>query len=55
LADPATAAACRSVVERFWNPGYQRCAIERAVLGQPADDLFDRREPMQHSGHIRAK
>jgi len=42
--DPATASACRSVVERFWNPGYQRWAIERAVLGRPADDLFDRRE-----------
>lgn len=49
MADPATGEACRSVVERFWNPGYQRRAIQRAVLGKPADDLFDRREPMQDS------
>lgn len=40
----ATAERCRSVVGRFWNASYQRRAIERAVLGRPADDLFDVRE-----------
>ena len=38
-------AACHGIVERFWNPTYQRRAIERAVCGLPADDLFDLREP----------
>ncbi len=37
----ATRAACHEVINRFWNPDYQRRAIERAVLGEPADDLFD--------------
>lgn len=32
---------CLRLLARFWNPGYQRQAIERAVLGLPADDLFD--------------
>ncbi len=39
-------AACHGIVERFWNPTYQRRAIERAVCGLPADDLFDLREPL---------
>lgn len=30
----------RRLVERFYNPGYQRTVIERAVAGAPADDLF---------------
>ncbi len=41
----ATRDACHAMVARFWNPSYQRRAIERAVLGRPADDLFDVREP----------
>jgi glycosyltransferase involved in cell wall biosynthesis len=41
----ATRDACHAMVARFWNPTYQRRAIERAVLGRPADDLFDVREP----------
>jgi ubiquitin-protein ligase len=32
---------CLRLLNRFWNPRYQRQAIERAVLGLPADDLFD--------------
>jgi hypothetical protein len=34
-------AACDTLIDRFWNPAYQRRAIERAVCGEPADDLFD--------------
>lgn len=55
IGDPRTGRGCRSVVERFWNPGYQRRAIERAVLGKPADDLFDHREPMQQFQRTRAR
>jgi len=39
----ATRLACQGLIERFWNPEYQRRAIERAVRGLPADDLFDLR------------
>lgn len=39
----ATRAACYAIIDRFWNPSYQRRAIERAVCGEPADDLFDTR------------
>ncbi|MFO0827678.1 MAG: glycosyltransferase [Phycisphaerales bacterium] len=42
--DPATRAFCPSVIDRFYNPENQRRAIERAVLGAPADDLFWMRE-----------
>ncbi|MCC6730732.1 MAG: glycosyltransferase [Chthonomonadales bacterium] len=35
---------CREVVERFYNPAFQRRAIERAIAGLPADDLFWQRE-----------
>jgi glycosyltransferase involved in cell wall biosynthesis len=38
--DPAVEAACIELHERFWNPRYQRCAIERAVCGEDADDLL---------------
>ncbi|MBY0307287.1 MAG: glycosyltransferase family 4 protein [Phycisphaerales bacterium] len=31
---------CWSIVERFWNAEFQRCAIERAIDGEPADDLW---------------
>lgn len=33
--------SCRAIVNRFWTPTYQRRAIERAVCGEDADDLFD--------------
>ena len=33
--------ACHAIVNRFWTPTYQRRAIERAVCGEDADDLFD--------------
>ena len=39
----AVRAACDALVDRFWNPAYQRRAIERAVCREPADDLFDAR------------
>lgn len=44
VTDPRVRDACIAFVERFWNPVHQRRAIERAVCGAPADDLFDRRE-----------
>lgn len=34
-------AECIRLLSRFWNPRYQRRAIERAMLGLPANDLFD--------------
>ncbi|MCE9619793.1 MAG: glycosyltransferase [Planctomycetes bacterium] len=40
----ATREACHAIIRRFWNPDYQRRSIERAVCGEPADDLFDLRE-----------
>jgi glycosyltransferase involved in cell wall biosynthesis len=40
---------CFGVMERFYNPAFQRRAIERAVDGQPADDLFWMREPQTGS------
>ena len=45
IAEPpeAVRAACDALVDRFWNPTYQRRAIERAVCREPADDLFDAR------------
>jgi glycosyltransferase involved in cell wall biosynthesis len=47
MAEPpdSVRAACDALVDRFWNPDYQRRAIERAVCGEPADDLFDTRGP----------
>lgn len=41
---PAAYERCRGIVARFWNAGYQCRAIERAVLGAAADDLFDQRD-----------
>jgi glycosyltransferase involved in cell wall biosynthesis len=38
-------AACTMLLKRFWNPTYQRRAIERAVAGIAANDLFDSQEP----------
>jgi glycosyltransferase involved in cell wall biosynthesis len=38
--DPATNQACRSMIDRFWNPEFQTQVILRAVDGEPADDLF---------------
>lgn len=31
---------CYSIIERFWNAAFQRRAIERAIDGEPADDLW---------------
>lgn len=33
-------AACHAVIDRFYNPRFQRRVIERALDGLPADDLF---------------
>lgn len=38
--DPGVSAACVDIIRRFWNPAMQRRAIDRAVDGLPADDLF---------------
>ncbi len=40
LPDESVREACHEVVERFYNPQFQRMAIDRAVCGEPADDLF---------------
>jgi 1,2-diacylglycerol 3-alpha-glucosyltransferase len=44
LVPEKTRRACFSIVERFWNPSYQCQVIERAIDGEPADDLFWIRE-----------
>lgn len=36
----AVRGACYSLIERFWNPDFQRRAIERAIDGLPGDDLW---------------
>ncbi|MSR44636.1 MAG: glycosyltransferase [Phycisphaerales bacterium] len=36
--------ACHAIVDRFWNSSYQQHAIERAVCGEDADDLWDVRK-----------
>ena len=41
----AIRAQCHRVIERFYNPRFQRIAIDRAVSGQPADDLFWMKDP----------
>lgn len=38
--EPATRQACRTMIDRFWNPAFQTEVILRAVDGEPADDLF---------------
>lgn len=40
--DPATETRveCHRIMDRFYNPTFQRRAIDRAVNGAPADDLF---------------
>lgn len=40
LAEPPASVrqACIGLIERSWNPGFQRTVIERAVCGAPADD-----------------
>jgi glycosyltransferase involved in cell wall biosynthesis len=37
---PQIRAECHRVLERFYTPEFQRRAIDRAVSGRPADDLF---------------
>lgn len=44
-----TRAACIAMVERFWSPSFQQGAIEHAVRGYPADDLFFLREQTSRS------
>jgi len=38
--DAATRARCRVIIDRFYNPEFQRRVIDRALQGLPADDLF---------------
>ncbi len=37
---PETRAECHKILDKFYNPIFQRRAIDRAVSGAPADDLF---------------
>ena len=39
--DPAVRKACIDLVDHLWNPTYQCRAIERAVCGEPANDLME--------------
>ena len=41
--DAETQRACHKIIDRFWNPEFQRQAIENAVLVMDADDLMDTR------------
>ena len=41
--DADTQAECHKIIDRFWNPEFQRQAIENAVIGLDADDLIDTR------------
>jgi hypothetical protein len=37
---PQCRADCYTLLDRFYNPVFQRRAIDRAVAGKSADDLF---------------
>lgn len=41
---PVVRTECVKIIERFYTPQFQRWAIDRAVGGYPADDLFWQRE-----------
>ncbi len=41
---PEVRIACQGIIERLWNPDYQRRVIERAVTCGPADDLLSCRD-----------
>ena len=38
--DESLRAACHRIIDRFYNPPFQRLVIERSIEGKPADDLF---------------
>ncbi len=38
--DESIRSACIEIIERFYNPQFQRRVIERCLDGEPADDLF---------------
>jgi glycosyltransferase involved in cell wall biosynthesis len=44
IPNPQTEADCYKIIDKFYNPAFQRRAIDRAVSGAPADDLFWLRE-----------
>ena len=44
--DSATRAECHRMIDRFYNPAFQRAVIERALDAEPADDLFWQRQPI---------
>jgi len=48
-------ADCYRIIERFWNPSFQRVVIERAIDGRPADDLFWMREDIRAELHRPAR
>lgn len=45
-----TRKVCYEMLERFYNPAFQRVVIDRAVSGNPADDLFWLKEPNAVNG-----
>jgi glycosyltransferase involved in cell wall biosynthesis len=49
--EPATRDACRTMIDRFWNPAFQTEVILRAVDGEPADDLFWLRPRSKEAHH----
>ena len=48
--DPSIRTACHQVLDRFYNPSFQRRVIDRAVHGEPADDLFWMKEQSRRAG-----
>ncbi|MFT3788169.1 MAG: glycosyltransferase [Tepidisphaeraceae bacterium] len=42
--DDSTRLACQRIIDEVWNAKVQRCVIDRAVDGKPADDLWRSRE-----------
>ena len=51
---PHVEAACIEVIERFYNPDAQASVIERAVRGEPPDDLAVARASMARASAARA-
>src|SRR5206468_6115718 len=43
--NPQIRAECHKILAKFYNPAFQCRAIDRAVSGAPADDLFWIEEP----------
>jgi hypothetical protein len=37
--DEATRQKCHEVIDRYYNPEFQRYVIDRAISGEPAEDV----------------